>query len=147
MCSGFLAHLTCCCPRRATRGPALAALGSYRCGSARLPMPGANSHRIWKIPPKINFFLWLLTNDAVLTKDNLIKRKCNGDPRCVFCDSNEDISHLFFQCPIARVIWSIVAKCFGANNIPSRLNQNWQWCEVWLPYGKKFYPWGIAAIC
>lgn len=48
---------------------------------------------------------------------------------------------------MARVIWSIVAKCFGANNIPSNLQQCWCWCEVWLHFGKKFHPWGIGAIC
>jgi hypothetical protein len=33
--------------------------------------------RIWeaKIPLKIKIFLWLLQQDAILTKDNLIKRK------------------------------------------------------------------------
>jgi len=23
----------------------------------------------------------------------------------------------------------------------------WLWCEKWLPFGKKFHPWGIGAIC
>lgn len=75
---------------------------------------GIYHKRIWKgkIPPKIKLFMWLLTIDAILTKDNLINRKWNGDPSCMFCDSNRDSSHSFFQCPIARVIWSIVAKCF-----------------------------------
>jgi hypothetical protein len=58
----------------------------------------------------------------------------------------ESISHLFFQCPVARVVWSIIAKCFGANNIPTNLEQCWCWCETWLPFGKKYHPWGIGAI-
>lgn len=110
---------------------------------------GPYHKRIWKgkIPPKIKFFMWLLTNDAILTRDNLLKRKWMGDACCLFCDSDENIAHLFFQCPIAKVIWSIVAKCFGANNIPSNLQQCWKWCEIWIPYGEKYHPWGIAAIC
>lgn len=64
-----------------------------------------------------------------------------------FCDCLEAISHLFFHCPIARVIWSVIAKCFGANNIPSNLDQCWNWCEKWFPYGQKYHPWGITAIC
>ena len=54
---------------------------------------------------------------------------------------------MFFPSPVARVIWSIIARCFGANNIPSDLNQCWQWCEAWFPFGKKYHPWGIAAVC
>ena len=70
-----------------------------------------------------------------------------GDPNCVFCDCVETTAHLFFQCPVAKVIWSIVAKCFGATNVPSNLEQCWQWCERWFPFGKQFHPWGVAAIC
>jgi len=110
---------------------------------------------IWNIGNKGRFmvklvydaFLWLLANDAILTRDNLRKRKWQGDPCCVFCDGEESISHLFFQCPIARIVWSVVAKCFRANNIPNNLAQCWNWCEIWLPFGKKFHAWGIGAIC
>lgn len=110
---------------------------------------GLYHKRIWKgkIPPKIKIFLLLLTNDAILTRDNLIRRKWNGDPKCLFCDADEIITHLFFQCPIAKVIWSVVAVCLGANNISSNLDQCWKWCESWLPYGKKFHPWGVVAFC
>jgi hypothetical protein len=98
---------------------------------------GLYHKKIWKgkIPPKIKFFMWLLTNDAILTRDNLVKRKWVGDPSCLFCDSAESVDHLFFQCPVAKVIWSIVAKCFGATNIPTNLQQCWKWCEYWLPHG------------
>ena len=38
---------------------------------------GIYRKRIWKgkIPAKIKIFLWLMTNNAILTKDNLQKRK------------------------------------------------------------------------
>jgi len=41
----------------------------------------------------------------------------------------------------------VVAKCFGAANVPANLDQCWLWCERWLSFGKKFHPWGVAAIC
>ena len=49
---------------------------------------GTCHKKIWKgkIPEKIKIFLWLMSNDAILTKDNLNKRKCQGDPNCVLCD-------------------------------------------------------------
>jgi len=71
---------------------------------------------------KNQIFLWLMTNNAILTRDNLKQRKWQGDPNCVFfCDREEIISHLFFQCPVAKVIWGIVAKCFATHNIPMNL--------------------------
>jgi hypothetical protein len=40
---------------------------------------GPNHAKIWKgkVPNKIKIFLWLITNNAILTKDNLIRRKWN----------------------------------------------------------------------
>jgi len=66
---------------------------------------GLYHKRIWKgkIPPKIKIFLWLLTNDAILTKDNLLKRKWSGDPKCVFCEANETITHLFSSVPLLEL--------------------------------------------
>jgi hypothetical protein len=110
---------------------------------------GVYYKKIWrgKIPEKIKIFLWLISNGAILTRDNLVKRNRQGDPSCVFCDNEETISHLFFQCPVARAIWLVVAKCFGASNIPTNFQQCWIWCDKWLPFGEKYHPWGIAAIC
>ena len=61
---------------------------------------GVSLKRNWKgkIPAKIKIFLWLMSNDVVLTKDNLLKRKWQGDPTCVFCECDETIPHLFFGC-------------------------------------------------
>ena len=71
---------------------------------------GLNFKHIWKskIPYKIKIFLWLLKNNAILIKDNLLKRKWLGDPHCYFCHEVENIGHLFFRCPIAKTIWGIV---------------------------------------
>lgn len=112
-------------------------------------MQGTYHKNIWKgkIPAKIKIFLLLMTNDAILTKDNLLKRNWKGDPTCYFCNYTEDISHLFFQCCVAKTIWAVVAKCFGANTIPRNLNQCWQWCNKWLPFDKKYHVWGVAAVC
>jgi hypothetical protein len=53
---------------------------------------------IWKgkIPSKIKIFLWMVANNAILTKDNMIKRKWAGDPTCYFCPFDETMSHLLF---------------------------------------------------
>ena len=108
------------------------------------------SHKIiWKgkVPPKIKIFIWLMINNAVLTKDNLIKRRWSGNPSCHFCDQNETVDHLFFTCPIAKVIWAVIVKVIRANNIPTSLSQCWSWCDHWLPAEKKFHLSGVSAIC
>jgi hypothetical protein len=84
------------------------------------------SHKvIWKgkALPKIKIFIWLMINNVVLTKDNLIKRKWSGNPTCQFCDHDESVDHLFFTCLIAKVVWVIIAKIIGASNVPTSLAQ------------------------
>jgi len=104
---------------------------------------------VWKakIPAKIKIFLWLVLNNAILTKDNLIKRKWFGSPLCHFCNEDENIDHLFFQCRMAKAVWAVIAHSIGADNVPRTLQQCWSWCERWLPCGKKFHTVVIAAIC
>lgn len=109
---------------------------------------GHHYKRIWmaKIPYKVKIFLWLVENNAILTKDNLLKRKWTGDPSCYFCSSPETVGHLLFQCPIAKIIWGTVGVCIGANNIPNNTAQFKNWMKIWLPRGEPVYVFIFAAI-
>jgi hypothetical protein len=73
--------------------------------------PGDANKRIWKaeIPLKIKIFMWLLNKNAILTKDNMIKKIWHGDQHCKFCDKDENIIHVFFDCTLARYAWSLTA--------------------------------------
>jgi len=110
---------------------------------------GQSFSHIWKakIPHRIKIFMWLLENKAVLTKDNLLRRKWVGSPTCFFCSSNENIDHLFFLCPVAKVLWSLVGICIGASNIPENILQFKLWISHWLPGGQQVYTFCAAAIC
>jgi len=68
--------------------------------------------KIWKrkIPAKIKIFLWLIMNNAILTKDNMITRV--GSPTCYFCDRDETVPHLLFQCSIAKAVWASLPIVF-----------------------------------
>ena len=66
-----------------------------------------------KVPLKIKIFMWFLHRQVILTKDNLAKRNWNGSQRCCFCDHDEIIQHLFFECQLAKNIWRIVHMFFG----------------------------------
>jgi len=72
-----------------------------------------------KVPLKIRIFMWFLHRKVLLTKDNLAKRRWNGCTKCVFCDSQETIDHLFITCPFSRLVWRVVHFTF---NIPPPAN-------------------------
>ena len=52
--------------------------------------------------------MWNLGRGAILTKDNLARRRWKGSLTCCFCNRNESIQHLFFYCYIAKNIWRII---------------------------------------
>lgn len=108
---------------------------------------GLHHKKIWKgkILAKIKIFLWLILNDSILTKDNMLKRNRHGDPTCCFCRTDESALHL--ECNVAKTIWVILAKSIGVDDIPRSLSHAWSWPEKWLPNGQKFHTLRIAAIC
>jgi hypothetical protein len=65
---------------------------------------------VWKLrlPLKIKIFLWYLKKGVLLTRDNLIKRKWKGESKCCFCNNNETIQHVFFECHVAKFAWNAV---------------------------------------
>jgi hypothetical protein len=72
---------------------------------------------VWslKIPPRIHFFLWLLSKNKNLTRDNLAKRQKVEDMRCLFCEELESCNHVFFECVVAKEMWSRISSAIGRN--------------------------------
>jgi len=73
-----------------------------------------NKH-MWKLklPLKIKVFVWFLIKGVILTKDNLVKRNWIGSERCCFCNNNETIQHLLFDCHVSHFIWRTIHVAFG----------------------------------
>jgi hypothetical protein len=86
---------------------------------------GGANRRIWKskLPPKIKVFMWLINQNAILTKDNLMRRNWQGGLSCSFCNLNESINHMFFDCYLARYVWSLIAWVVGAVCRPTSFPQ------------------------
>lgn len=105
--------------------------------------------KIWKskTPLKIKVFMWLIEQNAILTKDNLNKRNWHGSLRCKFCTENESIIHLFFDCSLSKYVWSLMALVLGASCRSCKFDQYWVWINSFLPGGNKFYMVGLAAVC
>jgi hypothetical protein len=66
--------------------------------------------RVWKakIHEKIKTFMWLVEQNAILTKDTLLRRNWQREPSCYLCENPETLNHLFFECPIAKVILGVI---------------------------------------
>lgn len=62
--------------------------------------------------PRIKFFAWLILVDRLNTKTMLRRRHLNieDDALCVLCNMGieEDMDHLFFDCPFARQCWNYI---------------------------------------
>jgi hypothetical protein len=72
---------------------------------------------VWKlhVPPRIHFFLWLVSKNKLLTRDNLGKRRRVDDPSCLFCSNNETVHHLLFDCVVAKKAWEEISIILGIN--------------------------------
>ena len=65
---------------------------------------------IWcaKVPKRMSFFLWITTNDGILTIDNLVKRGQLLVNRCCLCyRDGESVDHLLLHCKFSDQCGSI----------------------------------------
>ena len=62
---------------------------------------------------------------------------------CCFCNIDENIQHLFFDCPFAKFIWRIVSIAF---NIQTPVS-TWLWLNQFDASIKYQALVGVAAIC
>jgi hypothetical protein len=65
------------------------------------------------IEDQIKIFMRFLHRKVILTKDNLVKRNWQGNTSCCFYDKEESIQHLFFECPLAKIVWRLFHMTFG----------------------------------
>ena len=97
---------------------------------------------IWesRAPLKLKFFAWLLYRRRIWTADRLAKRGLPHNPRCVFCNTEEENDkHLFLKCAVINILWCNVLGWAGLIKIKPRarssLNKWWLKCEKRL-HGK-----------
>jgi hypothetical protein len=104
---------------------------------------------LWKtrLPHKIKVFLWLVRNNKILTKDNLVKRHWHGNPDCIFSGLLESIDHLFFHCPVARFIWRIIQIAFKLSSTPKDTTDLFgPWINSFYKTEKKLILFGCGAV-
>ena len=84
--------------------------------------------------PKINFFLWVLMHNKILTGENVIKRSIVSPHICALCrNALETMDHLFMDCTFTKDVWNLSFKVSMSQSQPKSL---------WLIY----FPLGRCAI-
>jgi hypothetical protein len=70
---------------------------------------------VWdlKIPPRIQNFLWLFSQNKILTRDNLRRRGIPKPLECSVCKDIESVTHLFFDYLISKLLWREVQEIFN----------------------------------
>ncbi|CAN6233698.1 unnamed protein product [Urochloa humidicola] len=74
------------------------------------PEPRDFSDFVWKnkAPPRVQFFAWLLVQERIQCRTNLLKKNIVPDASCELCSQPEDPDHIIFQCPFASQVWATV---------------------------------------
>ena len=111
-------------------------------------VPNRNK-KLWKLkaPLKIKIFLWYLKRGVILTKDNLAKHNWQGSQQCCFCHVNETIQHLFFDCCLTWMVWTIVHAAWKLCKPTNIANLFSGWLNgIPKPY-KPLILVGVAALC
>uniref|UniRef100_A0A0A9D1B7 Reverse transcriptase zinc-binding domain-containing protein n=1 Tax=Arundo donax TaxID=35708 RepID=A0A0A9D1B7_ARUDO len=99
------------------------------------------------VPLKNKFFLWLISRNTFLTMDNLLKKGWSRVNQCYFRGRLEIVDHLFFQCPIAEFICSVIGCCFGSRLTPTSISDFQSWAQKILPSGNQEGHWiGFGAV-
>lgn len=94
---------------------------------------------IWKAwaPPKCKFFTWLLLQDRLWTSARLQLRGWENNYFCAICVRNlETAQHLFFECPVTRVVWERVAAWSSCASLSP---------DYWIPV-QDLEDWFVQAI-
>lgn len=72
--------------------------------------------KIWKakVPPRVTSFTWLALRGAILTMDNLRRRKMIVVNACPMCLGPEELGdHLLLNCKAAQRVWKSILSWFG----------------------------------
>lgn len=105
--------------------------------------------KVWKfkIPLKIEVFLWLFLKNKILTKDNLYKRGWKKkDKLCQFCSNTESLQHLFFECPLAHFLWNVIGCALNLKPILNKEQLFGSWLSNFNKHMKYLVMVGVAAV-
>jgi hypothetical protein len=69
-------------------------------------------------PPKVKFFGWLLVQDRIQTKENLLKKHCVDSDVCEVCgERTETSAHRIVGCVFAAGLWRQIGMSLGESDV------------------------------
>ncbi|CAO1940520.1 unnamed protein product [Urochloa humidicola] len=71
--------------------------------------PCAFTKFVWrnKAPPRVQFFAWLLVQERIQCRANLLLKNIVDDAKCELCHNREETcDHIIFTCPFASQVWA-----------------------------------------
>jgi hypothetical protein len=76
---------------------------------------------IWalSIPLKVKIFICQLAKGKLPATAQLLQRHGPFDGLCKLCAQGEDVANIFFNCPLARFIWSGIRDMLDVSWNPS----------------------------
>jgi hypothetical protein len=91
----------------------------------------------------IRIFLWQGFQNRLPTAQQLKARSWKGREECVLCGGEEDVDHLFFQCHLAKFVWSFVSEALRWKCFPRDMNEL---LTIWLhrEFGVSYH---ICLVC
>jgi len=81
---------------------------------------------VWQnhAPPRVRFFAWLLVQEKIQCKTNLLLKNIIEDATCNLCMTEmESPDHLILHCPFAKRFWLQLGFCIPVN---ASVTQLWQ---------------------
>ena len=97
-------------------------------------------------PQNQNIFV-VLKEGSNANKRYLMKRKWKGPPKCCFCNSNEIIQHLFFECYLAKFVWRVMHITFNIQPPTSISNMLGPWLKSFPFKLRNRLLVGTTALC
>ncbi|KAL1415254.1 hypothetical protein MTO96_029524 [Rhipicephalus appendiculatus] len=70
-------------------------------------------------PREVHDFLWKMGWKVLPTRQRLNRLGIDPDARCPNCRNIESQNHALLECPAAKPVWRIVARCFGIRPPPA----------------------------
>ncbi len=88
-----------------------------------------------------------MLENRFLTKDNIFKRgRRNGDKLCQFCDKEESIQHLFFDCSVAKLVWNAMLCALNITSASDINHLLGSWLSNFDKHSKQLVMVGVAAV-
>ncbi|XP_055959748.1 uncharacterized protein LOC130014828 [Mercurialis annua] len=103
------------------------------------------TQHIWKeiLPPRIQFFIWLLARDRISSNVTLISRGIltSENSKCDLCEDDESSMHIVLHCKYAWFFWSSLLQKSNLSWVsPSSLDQFfWNWNSLSSGRHKKLW--------